>query len=269
MIRASCFLVGLFGLPLVAQTPRPPGHPPPTQGSAQPEKALTDPIAILKRVDAAARAVRTVRYHGSCRYTGYLAERKPVVVEGVILLGKPGPYYGFGQFVFDVSISVGDEESKRRVTSGCDMKTVWVIDHDRKTIRRREVRSPADYFLCLGKVGMTASDAGMIEFVHATPFEDEIHALNATLLTGRTIEGEDCYVVDVVYTAGRGESVWSFSKKDFLPRQREIVLIDPRTGQRGARVIRIHQLEIDPKLSDDAFALKPPEGYEISDDGSR
>ncbi len=275
MIRAFCLLVGMLVPAAPApQTPppAPPGRPPGAWAPQPPQPPqtgdLTDPIAILKRVDAAAKAVQTVRYKGVSRHTGYLADRKPVV-EGVVLLGKPGPYYGFGQFVFDVLVTEPGGEVKRRVTTGSDLKSAWLIDHDAKRVQRREVKFPSDYFMGLGRTGMTCTYPGMIEFVHATPFDDEINGLTVALLGARTVNGEECYVVDVVYTAGRGQSIWSFSKKDFLPRQREMIVIDPRTGQRGARVITIDQIEVNPKLADDAFEPRIPEGYQDADEGSR
>ena len=65
----------------------------------------------------------------------------------------------------------------------------------------------------------------------------------------------------IKYTDARGEAVWWFSKRDFLPRGVQRVMNTP-SGQRAIQQWQITNLAPDPRLAEDAFKLVIPEGYE-------
>ena len=105
----------------------------------------------------------------------------------------------------------------------------------------------------------------MLEFVHPTPFSDEINADKKELTGSKKIGGEDCYEVHVVYAGGRAEAIWHFSKTDFLPRARHDIFTTP-AGEKGGQQRILTDLVVDPKFDKDAFKLTLPKGYTKTDD---
>ena len=61
------------------------------------------------------------------------------------------------------------------------------------------------------------------------------------------------------------ESIWSFSKKDFLPRRR-LRTIKNRKGEMGTITHTVTRIETDPKLEKGALKLKLPAGFKKTDD---
>jgi outer membrane lipoprotein-sorting protein len=106
----------------------------------------------------------------------------------------------------------------------------------------------------------------MIEFIHPTPFNDEINGRSRELKGSEKVDGEDCYIIHVVYAAEQApQAIWSFSKKDFLPRRRIDIYALP-DGQEGRGTKTITNLVVDPKVDEEVFKLKLPEGYTKTDD---
>jgi outer membrane lipoprotein-sorting protein len=106
----------------------------------------------------------------------------------------------------------------------------------------------------------------MIEFLHETPFSDEINGKKQELKGSKKINGEDCYEVHVVYAAEQApEAIWFFSKKDFLPRCRMDVGKTP-DGRKYVQTKTLSNVVVDPKLDDKTFKLKLPDGYTKTDD---
>ncbi len=225
------------------------------QKSGEEESAdLTDPIAILKRVDAASKKVKVVQYKGAVRFTGWLAAGQPTI-EGTATIGSAGSLYGFGKCLFDVQVTLPGGTERKHFTVGSNEKTTFLIDHQKKIVYENASHK------VIGRTGAAVMMIGMREFVHPKPFSDEINADIAELKGSKKIGDEDCYVIRVVYAGGRQESVWYFSKKDFLPRRREHIDANFWTGERGARQITITDLVIDPKFVRDPFELLVPEGF--------
>ena len=104
----------------------------------------------------------------------------------------------------------------------------------------------------------------MLEFIHPTPFSDEINADRAELMGTQEIAGVECYEIEVTYAGGQGQSTWFFSTEDFLPRRRVRIFSGPQ-GE-GAIEITISDLVVDPKTEPAAFEFELPEGYERIDD---
>jgi outer membrane lipoprotein-sorting protein len=104
----------------------------------------------------------------------------------------------------------------------------------------------------------------VLEFVHDTPFDDELNADTVELQGIETIGDEECYKIHVVYAGGQGVSTWYFSKKDYLPRRRTRHFDMPQG--KGSLEIVITNLETEPEVSADLYKLELPEGYEQIDD---
>jgi outer membrane lipoprotein-sorting protein len=101
--------------------------------------------------------------------------------------------------------------------------------------------------------------------VHDRPFDDELNADTIELVGEEEVDGEPCYKIRVVYSGGQGESIWLFSKNDYLPRRRVRVFNVPDQGE-GSIEITVSNLQIDPEVDDSMFTAKLPKGYEEIDD---
>ena len=135
----------------------------------------------------------------------------------------------------------------------------FLIDHTAK--KAYEDMDPG----VMGTTGRALQGAGMLEFVHNAPFDDELNADGVELQGEETVAGEPCYKIHVKYAGGQGESTWFFSKNDYLPRRRLRMISIPGQGD-GTIDITITKLEVNFDPADDLFRLKLPEGYEQIDD---
>jgi hypothetical protein len=219
---------------------------------------MTDPVAILKKVDAAARAVKAVKYDVVTATTGALVGRAATAEAAYIVTGflNNGPE----KFFCDAKVKVPSASEPVRLTGGTDNNMFFVIDHRNK--KAYEDIDPA----VMGAAAGVFRQIGMIEFIHPTPFSDEINGKSQELKGTEKIEGEECYVVHVVYQAPQApQATWYFSKKDFLPRRRVDEWALP-TGEKGTMTRTVKNLVVDPKLDENTFKLKLPEGYTKTDD---
>jgi len=217
-------------------------------------------VAILDNVNDAAKAVRVVSYRGSYHATGWLANRV-ASVEGTALIGgitlDKGRFRGFERFLFDVRVREPGSEESQRFTSGHDGRTFYLIDWQTNTVHAHADRA------VLGSDGRTAQSIAMVEFVHPTPFDDEINADELEMRGTAIVGDQECHVIAVVYAFGRGEATWYFSKSDLLPRR--VDRIFRREGELATTVLEVTGLVIEPALETEALALKVPEGFEQTD----
>ena len=101
----------------------------------------------------------------------------------------------------------------------------------------------------------------MAEFVHPTPFTDEINAEEAKLKGETEVGGEACYHIRVKYKdAGGATADWYFAKSDYLPRRvdRKIKGV---MGDDGELRLELSALEVYPELGPAAFELVMPAGF--------
>lgn len=247
MKRAVSTLLALCLVPLAAYS----------QDKGKPTGELTDPLEILKKVDAAAKAVKAVKYKATFKGTGNTASRAPEV-EGTVTFvgwagGRPEKYR------IDAKVKRPGSSDVTELTVGGDGDEFYVIDHKNK--KAYVDIDPA----VIGTMGRPAFALLTTEYVHPTPFTDEINGDKQELKGSKKIGGEDCYEVHVIYAGGRGKAVWHFSKKDFLPRARLDLFTTPG-GEKGGRQRILTDVVVDPKLDKDVFKFKLPEGYTKTDD---
>lgn len=226
------------------------------QPAANENAPTNEAIEILRRVDAAAKAVKSVKYTGSFRGTDWLANRVSQVEGTAAIAGVTGSaprISRFDQFRFDVRVQNNDSEEVRRFIAGHVGESFYLVDWQKQIVH---VGSIPDV---LGSDGRTAQAIGMVEFVHPTPFSDEINGEEAALTGTAMVGSEPCYVIDVTYRGG-SESTWYFSQKDFLPRRVDRVY--RRGGQRATTELVVTDLVVGPELNASALALVVPEGFE-------
>ena len=219
---------------------------------------MTDPVEILKKLDAAAKAVKIVQYETKVEGEGAMAARIGKIEASFIVTGwlSGGPE----KYAADATVTMPGATAPRKISVGSDNDMFYIVDHQGK--KAYEDIDPA----VMGPAAGVFQRAAVIEFVHPTPFSDEINGRSQELKGSKIIAGEDCYEVHVVYQAERApEAIWSISKKDFLPRQRVDIYTMPDGGK--AEVTKtITKLVVAPKLADGVFKLKLPEGYTKTDD---
>lgn len=220
-------------------------------------KELTDAVEILRRVDAAAKAVNAVKYDATFKTKGGPAARAIEVEGTVILSGWQGG--GAAKFRYEAKVKKPGSSEVTKISLGGDGETFFVIDHAAK--KAYVDIDPA----VSGTTGRPARNLATLEFVHSSPFSDELNGTKQELTGSKTIGGVDCYVVHVVYANAAQEAIWYFSKKDFLPRGREDIFIGS-DGERTGRVKFLTNVVVDPKLDAGTFAFSLPEGYTKTDD---
>ena len=261
MGRTICLLAAFFLLPgLALAQEKAEGDAEQNTEQADPAKAAEDEKAleILRKVDAACKAVSAVKYDTEFKLTGADAERlgfyKASVVATGWAHGEPEKYFIEAEYQEPGSTEI------RKATLGTDGDMYFAIDHRTKTAH--EDIDPA----VMGRLRQAYALAMVIEYLHPTPFNDEIIARSRELLESKETGGEDCHVIRVIYQReGSFVTTWHFSKKDFLPRAR----VDSATRQDGTEAGRYRTMSnvvVDPKLDDSVFQLKLPEGYTKTDE---
>ncbi len=231
-----------------------------TYAEDQPAGRLSNPIEILKKADAATRAVKAVSYSTTIAPTGAAKGRRPRLQGQAFLSGwvrgRPA------RFRHVITQKNPGEEKTQSFTGGWDGENFYLIDHQTKTAYVD--MDPQ----VMGKMSRVLRGFGMLEFVHPTPFSDEINGVSQKLEGVEDIAGEPCYKVHVEYTAGGPQANWFFSTKDFLPR-RVVRLFNTPGGQTAGLQTTVSHLKIIPSGSndlDDLSAFKLPKGYKQTDD---
>jgi len=227
-------------------------------GQDKPSGDTNEAVEILKKVDAAAKAVKAVKYKATFKGTGAAESQAPSMEGTAVFTGLKGN--APEKYRLDATIKRPGSSDTQKVTVISDGEEFALIDH---TAKKAYVDiDPA----VLGSTGQTLVRAiVVVEFVHATPFSDELNGDKQEVTGNKKIGGVDCYEIDVTYAGGRGRSIWHFSKEDFLPRGRNVMFKTP-DGKDGGRQYFVSDLEIDPKLDKDTFKINVPDGYETVDD---
>ncbi len=229
---------------------------PATTGGDQSD-GLTDPVAILRRADAAAKAVNTVRYHVEVVGT---EAAKAVIPSISLTITATGFLDQFPEkFIVEGEVVPPGATAAIPVSGGSDGDLFYAIDHGAKTVH-------ADFeYGVMGVTGEAFYRGVVGEFYYPEPFSDEIKAAQHELLEDRKLDGEDCTEVRVVYsTEAPAESIWCFAKGDFLARR--VHRVFEIRGEKGGMVSTISDLVVDPKLDPGAFEVKVPEGYTRTDE---
>lgn len=218
---------------------------------------LTDPVEILKRVDAAAKAVHSAKYTITVKGIRGSASTIPQTQGTVLLSGWA--MGGVQKFLVDAKVTQAGSSQVNHITVGSDGDMFFVTDHAGK-IAYEDIDPNV-----MGRTGRPAQGLLMAEFVHPTPFSDELNGQKQELTGSKVIGGVDCYEIHVVYANGTAEAIWHFSKKDFLPRAR-LDIFQTQAGEPGGRQRIVTNLVVDPPLQASDFKLSLPAGFKKTDD---
>lgn len=245
--------LGLVQVALAQENVRPP--------EGEVKKPNDDPkhkeaVEILKKVDAATKALGTVSYKSSTQGNGWLATRSPKLEGKVVASGKWENE--LGKVRVEGKVTLPDSAESREFVAGNTGEEYYLIDPVKKL-----VYADLDPQV-MGSDGRLAGGLLMREFNHPTPFTDEINSEKAEITGSEKVGDQDCYVINVVYRP-KLEAVWYFSKKDFLPRRVDRIAMSP-TDERGSSQLVVTDLVTEVKGGDDAFKLTVPEGFEKTDE---
>ena len=172
MKRMITLLLGMALVPVAAYA-----------GDEQTEPT-NEALEILKKVDAAAKAVKTVQYDVKLEQTGEVKGNK-LEMEGTYLFSgwaSNGPE----KFLIDVKASQG-AYYKKDLTVGSDGEVFYAIDHKKRKVTEGKNQR------VLVPFGRDYAPGIMGEFVHPTPFSDEINGKSQELKGSKEIGGEDCH----------------------------------------------------------------------------
>lgn len=236
-----------------------PKDAPKEEAKEAPKPSKDDPkhkeaVELLKKVDEATKALKSVSYKASRQGSGWLAARAGKSEGKVITSGKGDQ----AQFRIECKLQLADSSEPRELVVGHDAENYYLIDPNKKI-----VYADLDQAV-LGSDGRAAGALVMLEFGHPTPFSDEIESDHAEIIGTVKIGDQECNQVHVQYRANL-EAVWYFSKKDNLPRRVDRIAKSPQ-GEKGAAELTITDLVVDPKSTEDPFKLVVPAGYEKTDE---
>ncbi|HKQ49221.1 MAG TPA: redoxin domain-containing protein [Phycisphaerae bacterium] len=218
-----------------------------------------DVPAILKAVDSATKALTEVSYDAEFHAEGENAEQYPLVKGKVELReakkGLIGSMFGGGANLlhFKGKFQPPGSEEELQFESACDGKNVYAIDFAQEVFTQGKYPEAS-------RILAPGLRLYMQEYVHATPFSDEINAKSAKHESVKKVGDVECDVIYVVYSEGV-EARWFFGKKDHLPRRVERMDFSEEGELKAALILVVKNLDTKPGLSDAAFRLDAPEGY--------
>lgn len=213
---------------------------------------------ILKQADDATKAVKSVSYEGEFHGEGGAAVMPKV--EGTVKAAKGrrggllstligGSGFSHAKRITAKVTYSGRDDSEEIDAATPDNKNVTVLDAGSKSYT---VGSQG--FNQLNKVNSIL----MLEFVHATPFTDELNAKSVKLEGEEKVGDTDCYIIYVVYQ-NNTETRWAFGKDDHLPRRCE--RIGHEDGREGKTVLTVKNLKVNVDFDEAVFTPRP-EGWE-------
>ncbi len=221
-----------------------------------------DPLEILRKADAATLAVASAAYNARHYGTGDLEQRPRAAGAVKVRQGRRGllgALTGSAKSPHH-SLRVTGEWTEPRAafarkfdvaTDGCHCIALF---HDDKKYQSADWDKGGDRLMRSG------SALFMLEYMHPTPFNDEIVGLSRTYEGRQDVGGEECHVIYVRYL-NDSESRWYFSVNDYLPRRVDRI-VNAAGKIDGAITLEISDLKVDCPFELSDFRPRPPAGYQ-------
>lgn len=228
----------------------------------------TDPMDILAKADAATKAVTRVSYQAHFSASGDLAKSFPSVTGKV--LAWPPPKRGLiarilekGQppprLSVEAAVTRPGAKEAVQIRAATDGQKAILIDDSNKTFCRANSSG-------IGKPMNEAYRLYMIEYLHRTPFSDELNGKSVEYEGVEKVGDVECDVVYVVYnTVQTQQSRWYFGREDHLPRRVDRI----GNSGRGDTILIVTDLDTDPSEGDGAFELEVPAEFRETTPASR
>lgn len=219
-----------------------------------------DPREILRKADAATTAVNAVSYEAEYYGIGDLATRFGRIAGS--LEARAGGRGFWGELFGGASRGHAMHIKGVRTAPNSETSVPFEVATDGKQIVSIEAKQKLFIEGRLPSASSLLQPAEkllMLEYLHPTPFKDEVTGKVARYEGTKEIGGVACDVIFVVYR-NDSESRWYFGREDSLPRR--VDRISTRRGVEGASVLTISNLKVKPDFDADTFLPKCPEGYE-------
>jgi peroxiredoxin len=232
-----------------------------SSAQSKPRGDEPDAMDILRRADEATKALTAASYEAESFGEGKLS--RPISrVQGTVLVKKHrrsllGRIAGKAER--PPCLRIEAEETKpggkrvQKIKVACDGETASRIDEDNQLFATGAMPEAE-------KLLAPATRLFMLEYTHATPFQDELKGLSAKCEGRKKIGDVDCYVVFVVYNKLGVEARWYFGTEDYLPRRVDRIVKED--GSKGAVVLSVTKLNTAPEIIAGDFKLACPQGYE-------
>jgi len=215
-------------------------------------------VEILKKADDLTKKVTSVHYKGTFKATGRVGQMRPEAEFDACLSGE----WGTPSFKYRTTIKYkqpGATETEE-FTVGSDGQTYYLIDPKEKKVY--EDVDPAVH----GRRGQLAQGVLMIEYVHASPFTDELKGRVIEYAGTEKVGDEECHKIRINYSSQATQwATWYFSTKDNLPRRVDREFTGGQGGGGGTQQI-LTEVNVDPKFDKDPFVSSVPEGFTKTDD---
>lgn len=219
------------------------------------EPAKPNPREILAKADEAASKLKSVSYEGSLIGEGAAAERVPKV-EGKIIAQR-GATVNRPRVRIDGTFAPSASAKGDPVHFATDGLTASRIEDATKkftTGKASDAVSPELNSLLPPK------------YIVDSPYRQDLTITNIAYVGSDTVDGVECDVVNVTYNpaAGMGITYW-FGKQDHLMRKLENAISVRQPGDpaatKGKIIFIARNLDAQPKIDDNTFKLKAPDGY--------
>ena len=215
---------------------------------------------IIARADAAAKEVRAVAYEAKVWGEGALEQHQEIRASVKAQARPPanGPGNSLPMFVARGTIEPKSEGEAVSFHVVLGEKQAMAVDRANKRVAVGNLPDGFDLVAQADDVVM------MREFFLSDPFGDEMKARMRMYEGQKEIGGVECHVIHVDYSSGDSKARWYFGVVDGLPRRVDRFFTHPETKESGVRVLELHKLNTAPDFPETTFAIKPPEGFQVS-----
>ncbi len=207
---------------------------------------------IMVAADDAIAATQSFTYEARYEGVGSRGARTPLVTGEVVMARRESA--GGMSFRIDGAVRSVDQRLEGElihITLASDGARVVQLHHDEQAVVQTGRRTGD-----LGSMGALLFDA----FTGRRDLASDVGDAEVTAMTdGRAFVGEVlCDVVRMRHPR-HGLEYWYVGVEDHLPRRLETH--STRSGQAGARVLCLTNLQVNVELAENAFTLEVPEGY--------
>jgi len=236
------------------------GDEPSRDGGA--DAGQPDAMEILRQADEACKAVNAVSYKAEFFGEGNLADQLTRIT-GTVKAGERRQSL-LGRLLGKCSESYRIRIEGKATKPGSREEWCFTVASDGKRVYRISMNNKEFISGSLPKAKSLLAKSGrpplfMLEYLHDTPFSDELNGKSARYEGTRDVGGVECHVIYVVY-ANDMESRWYFGTEDSLPRRVDRIVSEG--SSMGSFTLEVSNLDTKPELSPCDFCLECPKGFD-------
>ena len=207
---------------------------------------------IIRKVDQTTKAVKAVTYKVAVWVEGPTSTPQPKIQAEI--KAKQGPTGKSPMLWIEGVMTNPASNQKNEFHAVLNEKQAAVFNEEKKLCLVGDLPDALDL------VSEPLKTVVMAEFLHPTPFTDELKADSRTYQGKKIIAGIECHVIDVIYAGGDVQSRWYLGVKDNLPHR--VDRYYPMSKGKLFRVLELSDLKVHSDLDDALFAINVPEDYQ-------